>query len=764
MNKFRKMGLQSIVILLVIIFLLVLFVAGIIMGVSDIKQPKGEYITVTDGRILTEAAGIAGGFTTDNYVTYEDVMQIFGANGLQTEVLKYENKYSDSHYVLKEDWYYLYDKYLQIAGLSELITKAEVVSLGAGGQIRNSEGNVLGDNRLVTTEKEYEFMSDEIRNYRFVPVTVYQKDEVLLTVVGKSEERLEVPNVWLMEMTSDCLMFFINNYEILYDDTEKLTELQEKLSGEAREQVADLVFENGRLSSVDVKSEKLSGRILGIDNENIHVEGIGTLKLSEDMRVYQIYDKLVSKTVSDLRVGYEFTDFVVRDGILEACLITRDEAMQNIRVLINNSGYGGRMHEKVTATSDTDFIVRYGNYDNLQEQEFKAGTVVEFGMDSAYFMSDRIAIIPKALTGKVELFSVERNQGTPWYRGYIEVIKTENGLVVINEVLLEEYLYSVVPSEMPASYPLEALKAQAIGARTYAYRNMIKTGIPEYGAHLDDSTAFQVYNNINENVETTKAVRETKGQLLYSGEELVEAYYYSTSCGVGTTTDIWQSGQPAISYLKAKRISVSGNDENFNKNTLKDEEVFKLFIENKFETDYDYGEGWYRWSYTTEKLDASNMAERMQARQKNNSNLILKKEDDEYVTSPVDDFKEIYDITIGERGMGGVLDSLFIHTDCGTYKIVGEYNIRYVLNDGATKVVKQDGIESASPTLLPSAFFVMDVYKEDNCVSGYSLLGGGFGHGVGMSQNAAKNMALKGMRATDILMFFYDGSEIREIY
>ncbi len=105
---------------------------------------------------------------------------------------------------------------------------------------------------------------------------------------------------------------------------------------------------------------------------------------------------------------------------------------------------------------------------------------------------------------------------------------------MVNELLLEEYLYAVVPSEMPASYPLEALKAQAVCARTYAYARILHAGLPEYGAHVDDSTSYQVYNNILENAQTTKAVRETKGELLYYGEELADTYYYSTSCGYGT--------------------------------------------------------------------------------------------------------------------------------------------------------------------------------------------------------------------------------------
>ena len=63
------------------------------------------------------------------------------------------------------------------------------------------------------------------------------------------------------------------------------------------------------------------------------------------------------------------------------------------------------------------------------------------------------------------------------------------GIVVINELLVEEYLYSVVPSEMPSTYPEEALKAQAISARTYTYFHKKSYAYPEWKAHMDDSTA-----------------------------------------------------------------------------------------------------------------------------------------------------------------------------------------------------------------------------------------------------------------------------------
>ena len=103
---------------------------------------------------------------------------------------------------------------------------------------------------------------------------------------------------------------------------------------------------------------------------------------------------------------------------------------------------------------------------------------------------------------------------------------------------------------------------------------------------------------------------------------------------------------------------------------------------------------------------------------------------------------------------------IYSATDKGTYKIISEYNIRAVLCDGVTRVVRQDGSEVSMPNLLPSAFFVIEPSHDKKNVVGYNIIGGGFGHGVGMSQNGAKNMALQGLGAEQILNFFYEGCEI----
>ena len=158
------------------------------------------------------------------------------------------------------------------------------------------------------------------------------------------------------------------------------------------------------------------------------------------------------------------------------------------------------------------------------------------------------------------------------------------------------------------------------------------------------------------------------------------------------------------------------------------------------------------------------MLEVLQKRYAANSALVLTLKNGEYVSEEIRNLGDVYDIYIDRRGAGGVADELVIEAEYGTYKVISEHNIRYVLNDGESKVLRQDGKSVASTSLLPSGFFVISTGKENGSVVGYSLSGGGFGHGVGMSQNGAKEMAKSGWTARDILTYFYEDCIMKCIY
>ena len=577
-------------------------------------------------------------------------------------------------------------------------------------------------------------------------------------------------NVWVLDVGDRELVIFRDGeresypYGILREGAqEDLGAVMYGPDPSVREQIADVVLTDGAVTAVFAKTEKVNGRVLSADENGIEVEGYGVYPLDDDYKGYRLYDELVMCSVSDICFGYAFTDIVLDEGSVCGILLAKEEAMEYIRVLLKNDNYGGNFHEQLVVSGNTDFTVTYGPYDNRIQETYHAGEEVTLECDSSYFDGDRVWIRPEALTGKLTLKNVGRNQGIPSYRGTLELLGTDEGIIVINEVLLEDYLYSVVPSEMPSKYPMEALKAQAVCARTYAYGHMEHAGYPRYGAHVDDSTTYQVYNNILEQESTSTAVKETYGQLLRTGQGATAGtYYYSTSCGVGTEATIWKTEAAAqIDNLHARALNPEGGDLG---SYLQEEDHFDEFIRRNNGEDFESAESWYRWTYEVKKLDTEHMLEVLQKRYDANSKLVLTLVDGEYVSREIEELDVIRELYIEKRGSGGVADELIIETKEHTYKVISEHNIRYVLNDGTSKVRRQDGSQSASPNLLPSGFFVITTGKEKGNVVGYSLTGGGFGHGVGMSQNGAKEMAKRGYSAQDILLFFYDGCYLEQVY
>ena len=587
-------------------------------------------------------------------------------------------------------------------------------------------------------------------------------------------------NVWITDAEADRITIFCDGEkETFFLEAETEGSDSVPAPEQMREQLADVELTDELVSAVALKTDKFTGRVLSANENGIEIEGRGRIPLAEDYKGYRLYRELTMCTFADLTFGYANADFVWEDGVICGILLAREANMEDIRVLIKASDYADILHTEVTLTADSDFLLQYGSGENIQEELFPKGDKITIDMDSDYFVGERISIVPAVLTGRIQLLSVNRSQGIPSYRGHIELLRTAEGIAVVNELPLEEYLFSVVPSEMPSSYPLEALKAQAICARTYAYGHMLRAGYPRYGAHVDDSTSYQVYNNITEADSTTTAVKETYGQMILTDEGTVaNTYYYSTSCGVGTTASIWKTSEAQmLDYLKSSRLSQSpenpvqtddgavaaGSTEITAETTaeeLSEEESFRDFITQTHAEDYEAQEGWYRWTYTVKEIDVDRILETLKNRYEANGKLILTLKDGDYSSQSIKNFSKVTDITIVKRGPGGVADELVIATDKGTYKIISEYNIRAVLCDGVTRVVRQDGSEVSMPSLLPSAFFVIEPSHDKKNMIGYNIIGGGFGHGVGMSQNGAKNMALQGLGAEQILNFFYEGCKI----
>lgn len=131
-------------------------------------------------------------------------------------------------------------------------------------------------------------------------------------------------------------------------------------------------------------------------------------------------------------------------------------------------------------------------------------------------------------------------QKRAWYRGEFIIYNLGNALTLVNNVKLEDYLKGVVPSEMPSRWNEEALKAQAIAARSYAVATRTAGKHASKGYDLVDTTADQVYGGASaEKFKTTKAVEDTKGIVLVQNSKVLPTYYHASS---GGQTKVWGSG------------------------------------------------------------------------------------------------------------------------------------------------------------------------------------------------------------------------------
>ncbi|MGG6313580.1 SpoIID/LytB domain-containing protein [Paenibacillus macerans] len=135
------------------------------------------------------------------------------------------------------------------------------------------------------------------------------------------------------------------------------------------------------------------------------------------------------------------------------------------------------------------------------------------------------------------------------YRGDFEISKVNGQLALVNEVPLEQYLYSVVAGEVPSSWPQEALKAQAVAARSYALYNSVSNKFKVAG--LVDTTLSQVYNGTDQEVASiVQAVDNTAGEVIVSGGNIVEGIFSSNSGGVtADATEVWSNANPIYSSV-----------------------------------------------------------------------------------------------------------------------------------------------------------------------------------------------------------------------
>lgn len=801
---------------LLVIILLALLITGLVAAIKGkfLKEPEGTFILREDAYLLyTYLYGMEDskegmqGWEPLSQVSVNDAQGEDGASYLTLREAKlmlslleehypvyggeieklsrnvFLNNHGEDSFLLADEFLDCFTKLFAIVYPDKELNETAKLLLGVGTQVKDLEDRTLSENSILLAEKNEEKQVADIRKYRMAQQFLYQKPpgredlyryhtylmcgELILMDISsyqekKWEEQFELPACFISSNQPDALWVTVGNYQICIQNKAEAIRLSDGSVYDTFEDVADIFFEAGKIKYITIYEERVSGKLLSVSDERIELEGMGFYTYRENLPVYKLYGKREHYSKNDLKIGYDFTDFVLdENGEIVAGLVTREEKMESIRVVVKTTGFTSAYHEAITLTCDSDFLVN--------EERHLAGEEVTVSLNDERLKKGRIYIRPETNLARTCITSIERDQGKPSYRGNFEIAKAKDGLLLINELLLEEYLYSVVPSEMPAGYPMEALKAQAVSARTYAYERMLKSGLKEYGAHVDDSAAFQVYNNIKESENTTLAIRETQGQLAVFGEELAETYYYSTSCGYGTDIGAWHSStEKDYSYLVSRHISKdegTGGIEAAAHAEITEEEVFRGYITSVSANDFESAEGWYRWKYDTalniDRLN-ENLVKRYEASAKS---ILIPDENGVFVSGKPPQFTQLVRMAVLKRSGGGVIDELLLEGKEGYVKVVGEHAVRSVLANDGTKVLRQDKTESTVTSLLPSAFAVIDVQVDDttNSIVAYTVTGGGYGHGIGMSQNGAKAMALSGMNCGDILQFFYPGICIRNM-
>jgi stage II sporulation protein D len=466
--------------------------------------------------------------------------------------------------------------------------------------------------------------------------------------------------------------------------------------------------------------------------------------------IYNIYNGFSVKTYEDIVVGYSLQDFIVAEGKICGAVISKPLDAKNIRVIVKTNGFEDVFHSCVELTSDNSFTVSY----NENIDHYNAGDHVVFDCNSEMLQESRVTVQADNY-GSIRVLNVNRSQGNPTYEGKMEISLFEQGLVLVNDVDIEDYLKKVVPSEMPASFGVEALKVQAVCARSYAYKQLTNSYYSMYGAHVDDSTLFQVYNNTDEKDESNLAIKQTRGQVLTYDGDVVQTYYYSTSCGATTDVSLWGSDPASYPYFKS--IAVSKDEKEVD---LSDEGAFEAFITSKNENDYDASCALYRWEMfsSCEQLSKNFNAKIYERYCAVPAKILTQNVNGDFESKKVTTVGTITDITVNKRTSGGAITSLTVSGTKATVRIDSESCIRSLFGDTSITMTTNTGTTVMAS--LPSTFCIFRGTYSSGKLTGFKITGGGYGHGIGMSQNAVNTMTKNSMTYEKILQFFYPGTEL----
>ena len=331
-------------------------------------------------------------------------------------------------------------------------------------------------------------------------------------------------------------------------------------------------------------------------------------------------------------------------------------------------------------------------------------------------------------SGIVEVSYQRENKPEISNRPYAGTLKIQpnahQSFTLVNNVPLESYVRGVVPHEIGYNAPYAAVQAQAILARTYVLASMHRFKVDDYELCAD--TQCQVYRGLENTTEVAdRAVNDTKGLILTYNNRAIDALYSSTTGGITANyNDIWD-GTPRP-YLQSV-LDLANRPENQRSANIVEDKNLKAFLDRQ--------EGFNEVGWRTLRWRKSGTLDELQ---------ISLKKFLRFSGDSITNFNTIKKLQVSKRSPSGRVLEMEVTTDTG--KIM----------------VKKDEIIDAFDPPDSTLFRLEPIYKE-KVLTGYTFIGGGLGHGVGMSQTGSYNLARMGWSYDRILNFYYTNAQLQKL-
>ncbi len=342
------------------------------------------------------------------------------------------------------------------------------------------------------------------------------------------------------------------------------------------------------------------------------------------------------------------------------------------------------------------------------------------------------------------------------YRGYIKFVRKTN-ITAINVVEFDQYLYAVVGSEMISTWSNEALKAQAVASRNFVLKRIEGKKYTDYD--IVDTTADQVYKGFKaEYPSTIRAVTETAREFLFYNSSLVDTFYYSTSGGVTEEPqNVW--GSVSIPYLKSKKDVYEKANAHYNWEVIFSASDIETALAKTGESVGSVT------SITTEKGVPSGRVLSLIIKGTKGTKTITKEAIRTFfgnVPGQVALKSRNFEL-IAPNGTTETTTQISILPSTGTISKTNLQDTRLIQNGLVVKNANAFGVDESIYILGREGSVAKKVITQTETKSAngnYVIHGSGYGHGVGMSQYGAKDMAEAGFDYKQILTFYYTGVEV----